>query len=225
MIKKLFIFIFVFFITTEIIAIPNQQIKYIVFDFGGVIANVNDSKIKEFLMNSFWINKIELSLALIDMQNYITKGGSEELFWMKYSALRGAEMPVDWFEQYTAVIKMVTAEIPETIAIVKKLQKQKYKTAMLSNITQHQAKIIKQMGYYDIFHPVLLSYNIGAKKPDSKAFKILLEKLKLPADFVLFVDDKNENVEAAKKEGIDSIQYINPLQFQGEMINRGFDLS
>ena len=159
------------------------------------------------------------------MQNYITKGGSEELFWMKYSALRGAEMPVDWFEQYTAVIKMVTAEIPETIAIVKKLQKQKYKTAMLSNITQHQAKIIKQMGYYDIFHPVLLSYNIGAKKPDSKAFKILLEKLKLPADFVLFVDDKNENVEAAKKEGIDSIQYINPLQFQGEMINRGFDLS
>ena len=132
-------------------------------------------------------------------------------------------LPSDWFDQFGAVIKGSITEIPETVVIIKELQSQGYQTAMLSDVTEYQAKIIRKMGYYDLFNPVLLSYEIGVEKPNPEAFKILLRRLNLSASFVIFIDDKIENVEAARKLGIDAIQFINPNQLQKELEGRGFD--
>lgn len=134
-------------------------------------------------------------------------------------------MPNDWFNQFGVIIKESITEMPESLAIVKTLQSQGYQTAMLSDVTQYQAEIIRKMGYYDLFTPVLLSCEIGVKKPNPEAFQTLLQKLKLPASSVLFIDDRIENVEAARKQGIDSIQFISPEQLKEELEKRGFDLS
>ena len=91
---------------------------------------------------------------------------------------------------------------------------------MLSDVTQYQAKIIRKMGYYDLFQPALLSYEIGVEKPHSEAFEILLKKLHLPPAAVVFVDDKSENVVAAKRQGIDVIQFISPKQLQDDLEKR-----
>ena len=72
--------------------------------------------------------------------------------------------------------------------------------------------------------PVLLSYEIGVKKPNPEAFKILLQKLQLSASFVIFIDDRIENVEAAKNQGIDAILFVNPSQLKDELEKRGFYL-
>lgn len=66
---------------------------------------------------------------------------------------------------------------------------------------------------------------LESKKPNPEAFQTLLQKLKLPASSVLFIDDRIENVEAARKQGIDSIQFISPEQLKEELEKRGFDLS
>lgn len=104
------------------------------------------------------------------------------------------------------------------------MQDNGYQTAMLSDVTQYQAEIIRKMGYYDLFSPVLLSYEIGIKKPNPKAFKILLEKIQKSASSVIFIDDRIENGEAAKNLGIDSIQFISPKQLKKELIERDFSL-
>ena len=88
--------------------------------------------------------------------------------------------------QYIYLDLWVTTR-PESLAIVKTLQSQGYQTAMLSDVTQYQAEIIRKMGYYDLFTPVLLSCEIGVKKPNPEAFQTLLQKLKLPASSVLFI--------------------------------------
>lgn len=206
---------------------PAQKtdICVVVFDFGGVIAQANTTKMADFLMYSFNINKDELSNALISMQNFVAKGGSERLFWEQYATSKGRALPNNWFDQFSITIKESITEIPESLAIVRTLQNQGYQTALLSDVTQYQAEIIRKMGYYDLFNPVLLSYAIGAKKPNPEAFKILLEKLQVPAAYVLFIDDRNENVEAAKRLGIDSIQFINPHQLNEDLEKRGFKLN
>lgn len=178
----------------------------------------------DFLINSFNINKNELSDALREMQNYISKGGSEKQFWEQFAISKRVILPNDWFNQFGIVIKQSISEMPETLAIVKTLQNQGYQTAMLSDVTQYQAEIIRKMGFYDLFTPVLLSYEIGVKKPNPEAFQILLKKLKLPASSVLFIDDRIENIEAAKKQGIDSIQFTGPEQLKKELKNRGLGL-
>ena len=95
---------------------------------------------------------------------------------------------------------------------------------MLSDVTQYQAEIVRKIGYYDLFSPVLLSYEIGVKKPNPEAFKILLEKLQKPASSVIFIDDKIENVEAARNFGIDSIHFTNPGQLKKELTDKGLSL-
>lgn len=228
MTKKLLIVLFYIcsYLSIEIVSAAQKPDRcVIVFDFGGVIAQANTAQMTDFLMQSFKINKVELSNALKEMQSFIAKGGSEKQFWEQFALSQGVTLADHWFDQFGVIIKKSITEIPETLLIVKALQKQGYQTAMLSDVTQYQAEIVRKMGYYDLFNPVLLSYEIGVKKPHPEAFKILLEKLQVPAAHVLFIDDRIENVEAAKNLGIDSIQFINPEQLKKELEKRGIYLS
>lgn len=194
-----------------------QSVKAVVFDFGGVVAEANIAQMTNFLTHTFSINKDELSLALRDMQHYVSTGGSEKQFWEQYAISKKILLSCDWFNQFGAVIKKSITEIPGTLDIVKALQNHGYQTPMLSDVSQYQAEIIRKMGYYDFFTPVLLSYETGLKKPKPEAFKMLLKVLQLPPPSVLFIDDRVENVEAAKKQGIDSILFKNPKQLKNEL--------
>lgn len=201
------------------------EICVVVFDFGGVIARVNTTHMADFLITSIKINKDELSDALRAMQGFVSNGGSEKEFWEQYAASKEVILPSDWLDQFTTVIKESITEMPGTLAIVKALQNQGYQTAMLSDVTQHQAEIIRKMGYYDLFHPALLSYAIEVQKPHPEAFKILLNQLQLNPSHILFIDDRNENVEAAKNLGINSLQFISPQQLEEDLEKKGIHLN
>lgn len=226
MTKKILTFLFYVFclLGENVNAKQETDKRVIVFDFGGVIAQANTVQMTDFLTKTFGIDKEELSNALRSMQCFVTSGGSEQQFWQQYAFSKEIVLPSDWFKQFGAVIKRSITEIPETVAFVRSLQNEGYQTSMLSDVTQYQAEIIRKMGYYDLFNPVLLSFETGVKKPNPEAFKILLQKLQLPAYCVVFIDDRNENVEAAKKQGIDAILFINPTQLKEELEKRGIQL-
>lgn len=202
----------------------DTDISVVVFDFGGVVCTADTKQMADFLINSFSINKEELSNAFSDMQSFISKGGSEKQFWEQYANSKKMTLTDNWYEQFGNVIKKSITEIPETLEVIEALQNQGYQTAMLSDVTQYQAEVIRKLGYYDLFDPVLLSYEIGVRKPNPEVFKILLKKLQVEASCVLFIDDRIENVEAARNLGIDAIQFISSEQLKKEFEKRGFIL-
>ena len=132
---KLLILCLISFFMSMTIAQAEQPIQVVVFDFGGVIAQANTTQMSNFLINSFNINKDELSSALREMQNYVSNGGSEKQFWEQFAISKKITLPNDWFNQFGIVIKQSISEIPETLTIVKTLQSQGYQTAMLSDVT------------------------------------------------------------------------------------------
>lgn len=225
MLNKAFVFLFficsLFFIEINVDAVDCSSAKVIVFDFGGVVANADTAQMSTFLVDSFQINQSELSSALKEMQNFISKGLSEEQYWKQYAASKKVTLPNNWLQLWDEVLRKSITEIPETIPIVKDLQSRGYQTAMLSDVTQYQAEVIRKMGYYDLFSPVLLSYEIGVKKPNPEAFEILLKTLQKPPSDVIFIDDRIENVQAAKNLGIDSIQFISPGQLKKDLLEKG----
>lgn len=79
------------------------------------------------------------------------------------------------------------------------------------------AQTIRKRGFYDPFNPVLISYEIGASKPDPRAYQILLDRLKIAPDQCIFIDDRIENVEAACALGIHGILYQSPAQLKKEL--------
>ena len=105
--------------------------------------------------------------------------------------------------------------------LVDQLKKQQMPVAMLSNVDTRLANLLREFGLYDPFSPCLLSCEMGVDKPDLKAYEILLNQLKLPAGDVVFIDDRLENVEAAKKMGIDAILFESENQLRAELGKRG----
>lgn len=67
--------------------------------------------------------------------------------------------------------------------------------------------------FYACFKKVFLSYEIGMRKPEERIYLHCLEKLKLTANDIIFIDDNIHNIAQAKKCGIRSIHYPsgNPL--------------
>lgn len=205
-------------------AAQNSDVHAVVFDFGGVIAHADQAKMVNFLMRSFDVKREELSAALQKMQSFVSQGGTEQEYWEQLASEKKVSLPKNWIDQWYGIIKSSITEIPESIVIVRALQEQGYRTGLLSDITQYQAEVVRKLGYYDLFDPVLLSYETGVKKPDPKAFTILLETLHESPSHVLFIDDKLENVESARSLGIDAIQFTSPQQLKAELEERGFTL-
>lgn len=184
-----------------------QGIRAVVFDFGGVIGDFDLVEIRHFLETSLELSEEESKGAIHQMNQELKFGGSDRSYWEQYAASRGHVLPPGWFDQYQAAKRHAFHLMPGTLATVCRLRTQGYRVAMLSNTNPDHANVIAQMGYYDFFCPVLLSYRIGTEKPDPRAYHILLQKLNLPPESVVFIDNTPENVEAAEKLGIHGILF------------------
>jgi putative hydrolase of the HAD superfamily len=60
----------------------------------------------------------------------------------------------------------------------------------------------RELGYERLFDPMVISAEIGFAKPDPAYFRHALDRLRLPARAVLFVDDVLANVESARSVGL-----------------------
>ncbi|RBA29244.1 HAD family hydrolase [Flavobacterium tibetense] len=84
----------------------------------------------------------------------------------------------------------------------------KFRLFLLSNTDQtHIDKFEHKVGqsfardFYGCFEKVYFSYDIHLRKPDENAFKFVINNHNLIPKKTLFIDDKKENINAAKKLG------------------------
>ena len=82
------------------------------------------------------------------------------------------------------------------------------KTAFLSNgIPEVMARVRSQRRLADYFDVVIVSYEVGFTKPDSRIYELCLNRLGVAAEDAVFVDDRVPNVEAAQKMGISTVWF------------------
>ena len=82
------------------------------------------------------------------------------------------------------------------------------KTAFLSNGVPEVMNLVRaQRNLDDYFDVVIVSYEVGFIKPDARIYELCLTRLGVaPAD-ALFVDDRSENLTAAERLGIQTLQF------------------
>lgn len=54
---------------------------------------------------------------------------------------------------------------------------------------------------------VLISWDCGQEKPNEWFYQLLVDKLWIPADEILFIDDSERNIEGAKKVWLQTVHY------------------
>ncbi len=81
--------------------------------------------------------------------------------------------------------------------------------SVLSNTNEINAEILVR-DLKGIIKDVVFSFEVGCMKPDHRIFRIALDRANLKPESVLFIDDREENVNAARHLGIDSHLFKNP---------------
>ncbi len=77
----------------------------------------------------------------------------------------------------------------------------------LSNTDRtHLAQDVRARSIFMNFKGIFTSYELGCRKPEPIIYKKVIESLKCRPDEILFIDDKIENVEAARAIGIHAEQ-------------------
>jgi HAD superfamily hydrolase (TIGR01509 family) len=68
-----------------------------------------------------------------------------------------------------------------------------------------------------VIDAVYASHDLGVRKPDPEFFERLLTAESVPPDQVLFVDDRDRNVEAARSLGMPAIRFTDAASLRAEL--------
>lgn len=109
------------------------------------------------------------------------------------------------YEKFFSIYNDVFSLDPEVLNILKKL-KGRYRLVLLSNTDVMRYSFIKKrFPEILIFDDYVLSYEVGAMKPDPQIYRVALKKARAKPEECVFIDDIKENVDAAIGLGIRGI--------------------
>jgi HAD superfamily hydrolase (TIGR01509 family) len=79
----------------------------------------------------------------------------------------------------------------------------KFSLALLSNdIAEWSAHLRRKHGLDEIFQAVVISSEVGIRKPDAGIYQVLLQRLEAKPEDCVFIDDRIPNLVAAQSLGI-----------------------
>ncbi|MCI7642882.1 MAG: HAD family hydrolase [Lentisphaeria bacterium] len=122
-------------------------------------------------------------------------------------------------EAFRAATRLQLQLYPGVIEVMNQL-KTNYRLAALSDgqsVWAHPE--LAAVGLDTYFNPIIISSDLGYRKPDVRMFELMLKKLSLNSDEVLFIgNDMYRDVFGAKQLGIESVFFKSN---QGDQRNRG----
>lgn len=102
-----------------------------------------------------------------------------------------------------------------------KAVRQKYKLAIISNDSSRWSKYLREK--FDInqyFDVISISGDLKICKPDERIFRLTVEKLAVKAEECLYVDDRRDNLEGARKTGMNTILFNSRnVPYKGDAVN------
>lgn len=116
----------------------------------------------------------------------------------------------------------LSGPIPGSIAILSRLRAAGYSLYALSNWPQEKFQLVRRKyDFFGWFAELFISGELGLAKPDPRIFRLVLERLSLPASQCLFIDDSLKNIAAAQALGFRTIHFLSPQQLEIELSAQG----
>jgi putative hydrolase of the HAD superfamily len=94
------------------------------------------------------------------------------------------------------------------IELMRELKAEGYRMAMLTNNVREWEPLWRPMLPVDeIFEAVVDSGFVGVRKPEPRIYELTLERIGLPAEACLFVDDLAHNCDGARTAGMSAVHF------------------
>jgi putative hydrolase of the HAD superfamily len=104
------------------------------------------------------------------------------------------------------------------IELMRELKRAGLRMAMLTNNVREWEPLWRSMLPVDeIFETIVDSAFVGSRKPEPRIYELTLERIGLPAEACLFVDDLETNCEGARAAGMAAVHFRDNEQAIGEI--------
>ncbi|MFC1629727.1 HAD family hydrolase [Patescibacteria group bacterium] len=197
------------------------MIKNIIFDFGGVILKHKASHNEESLAEVFSIS-VERARDLFNKNHYMDdiiagKSDSRQFISQLKEELNNQadvdELLQQWKELYKKEADELNIELLEFIDSLK----EKYKVYLFTNTIDIHDSYNSTRGVYEKFNQVFKSFEEGFRKPEKESYQNVLGKISAEPEECVFIDDLEENVEAAISLGLKGIVFKNLDQLKKDL--------
>jgi len=140
---------------------------------------------------------------------------TEKMFSENFDYKVGDQLFWDWAEEKTGLGRKELENISwNTINKIYEIREpdifEKLPTLKFATASNHLSMIkdwLKLKGVYDKFYCHVISEDIQCMKPSREFYEILIKKLGEKPEEILMVDDKEENIEGAKRVGLKTLLY------------------
>jgi glucose-1-phosphatase len=206
-----------------------EEIKAVVFDFGNVIINIDLQKTFEAFAQVSLKTAEQVKKAFEESElfrKYETGLFNDEEFREAVRQILG--FPLSDTEIDTAWNALLLDVPTERFEYLEKLR-HKLPIYLLSNtssihIEKCKVYLNKKFAYSDftkVFSHAFLSYEMGLWKPDIAIYQKVIDQVNLKPHEVLFLDDNQENINAAQQFGLKTIK-INPPDCFTDILSKIF---
>jgi epoxide hydrolase-like predicted phosphatase len=185
-----------------------MKIRAVIFDFGGVLVRMVDDRPRIKLAQQLGIQLEQLDY-LVFMSESARKASLGEIsVGMHWEAVRKAlaiapEAMSQFLEQYWSADDVNWA----LLEIIHRLRP-KYKVGLLSNAWDDLRHTLHARWNIDgLFDDLVISAEVKLIKPDPRIFHLAVDRLAMQPTETIFIDDIEENVLAAREEGMVTIHH------------------
>lgn len=182
-----------------------DEVKNVVFDLGSVLVDCTFEK------RLYSDSSIPDQYATEIMKSWVVNNDfTEQCTEDEYIHLICQRLRPELHKYIPDILRIMndaTIPYPETKDVINLLKEKGYGVYYLSNWNSWTAERFKQNGIFSFLEDTdggLFSYECGLMKPDHKIYEAFLEKFNLDPSTCIFLDDKEENVKAARECGMKS---------------------
>jgi HAD superfamily hydrolase (TIGR01509 family) len=201
------------------------MIKSVISDLGKVIIFFDNRIFFKRIKEHSPLSEDEIVSKIFDHQDLLklfdTGKVNPDDFYDRAKVLLQTEIDKDtFFSLYNDVFSLNSP----VIKILKSLQP-RFRLVLCSNTDVKRFGFIRKT-FPEIlfFDDYVVSYEVGVMKPHPLIYQVALQKAGTNAEESLFIDDREENIAAARELGLETILFFPETDLERELRQKGFPL-
>ena len=177
-----------------------------IFDIGGVVIKWKDNDpIFKFVADRYGVpfnrmkQVMQEGITEFESGRISSRGYFENCLKQVGKKMKKGDDP-DWLMTFPCerLVKLRKG----TVGIIKMLRRKGYKVYALTNTSSPHVEMARRLGWDALFDRYFASCEIGAVKPDKKAFQYVLEQASASPEQTVFIDNNTACVGGGKRAGI-----------------------
>lgn len=199
----------------------DKRYSVIIFDLGNTLIRFDHNISAKKFASLFHLDSEEARRLFFDSEltQAFERGEiSPKDFHSSITKRLGVKIP---FRDFVNIWNDIFWEDEGSCALARRLKKD-YKLFLLSNISRlHYEYIEKKFDILKIFDEIILSFAVGAIKPEKLIFEDAIKRAGGDRSAVIYIDDREDLIREATAFGIESIKYEGSDKLERDLKERG----